>query len=118
MPATMQTLIIKEFRDIPQLTDFAAQQKICLIAAPEFAVNYGVSYYKRGQQKLQAALPLCEVELGIACDDLPGLALQAIAAKVDRLYFLKSSPYWDKIKSLCDAGGILLFDQEKLSCLV
>ncbi|WP_156962066.1 hypothetical protein [Candidatus Paracaedibacter symbiosus] len=93
------------------------EQKICLVASPGFAVNYGVNYYRKAQQKLQQALPNYEVQLGIACDDQPGFALEAIAARVDRLYFLKSSSYWAKIDSLCHEAGIRLFDQEQLSCL-
>lgn len=112
----MQIVVVKEFCHIPPLSHFTADEQICLVAHPDFAVQYGMRYYLMAREKLQQQLPSHQIHLGIACDDLPGFALEAIAAKVDRLYFLKTSPYWPKIESLCQQAGILFFDQKELSC--
>lgn len=112
----MQIVVIKEFGNIPYLSHFATDKQICLVAHPDFAAQYGMRYYVMARQKLQQQLPFHHIQLGIACSDLPGFALEAIAAKVDRLYFMKASPYWPKIESLCQQANILLFDQQELLC--
>lgn len=114
----MQIVIIKEFSNIPLLDHFSESKEICLVAHPDFAAQYGLRYYLKVRQKLQQKLPCHHIDLGIACDDLPGFALEVIAAKVDRLYFLKTSPYWTQIESLCQQEGILIFNQQELSCLL
>lgn len=108
----MNTLVIKEFKDIleQELPPFP----LCFIAHPDFAPQYGVRYYQVIQEECQKRWKTPNIYLAIACYDSPRLALEAIAASVDRLYFLKESPYWSKIDSLCRQANILLFDQEGL----
>lgn len=112
----MQIIVIKEFCHTPALNYFTGDQPICLVAHPDFAEQYGIRYYLMARQKLQQQFPSCHIHLGVACDAFPGFALEAIAAKVDRLYFLKTNPFWPKIESLCQQAGILIFDQQELSC--
>lgn len=114
----MHLIIIKEFKDLLPDSHVVDTPEICLIAHPNFAQNYGLRYYLMVQKKLQKQLPLSHVALGIACHDSPGFALEAIAFKVNRIYFLKNSPYWPKIDSLCRQHGILLFDQQSILCLL
>ena len=108
----MSYLIIKEFKDITG-REFSILP-VCLIAHPEFALNYGVAYYQRVQKKCQERFSAREIRLGIACQDSPTLALEAIAAQVDQIYFLKNSPYWPKIVSMCFQANILIADQQEL----
>lgn len=112
----MNIIVIKEFCHIPPLSDLAAHQEICLVAHPNFAAQYGVRYYLAARQKLQQQLPTHHISWGMACGEQPDLALEAIAAKVNRLYFLKSSPYWPDIESMCQQSGILMINQQELAC--
>jgi hypothetical protein len=114
----IEIIIIKEFQDLLSMTNLIERPQICLVAHPDFASNYGVRYYLIAQQKLQKLLPSCKITLGIACHDSASFALEVIAAKVSRVYFFKNSPYWPKIDSLCHQSGILLYDQQDLSCLL
>lgn len=114
----MQLIIIKEWGDLAARDYLAPDQPICLVAHPDFAANYGLRYYLLAQQHLQKPMAEGHVKLGIACHDSPSFALQAIASHVDRLYFIKKSPYWLKIASLCQQSGIVLCDQEELLCLL
>lgn len=114
----IEIIIIKEFKDLLSIDKLSEMSEICLVAHPDFASNYGLRYYLMAQQELQKSLPASKIILGIACHDSPGFALEVIAAKVNRVYFLKNSPYWSKIDSLCRQSGILLFDQQDLSCLL
>jgi hypothetical protein len=115
---SIEIIIIKEFQDLLSMPNLIEMPQICLVAHPDFASNYGVRYYLTAQQELQKLLPSCKITLGIACHDLASFALEVIAAKVNRVYFLKNSPYWSKIDSLCHQSSILLYDQQDLSCLV
>lgn len=114
----MHLMIIKDGRDLVGEKNLVSHTAICLIAHPDFAANYGLRYYLLAQKNFQKALPCCQIELGIACHDSPQFALEAIANQVDRLYFIKNSPYWPKINSMCQQADILLIDQEELSCLL
>lgn len=114
----MRLIIIKEFKDFSFLNGGDKDLDICLIAHPDFAPNLGLRYYLMGQQQVQKSLPLHQVSLGIACHNYAGFALETIAKKVERIYFLKISPYWSKIESACQQAGIVLLDQEELSCLL
>lgn len=114
----IEIIIIKEFKELLSMPNLVEMPEICLVAHPDFASNYGVRYYLTAQQQLQKSLPSCKITLGLACHDSAGFALEGIAAKVNRVYFLKNSLYWPKIESLCHQSGILLYDQQDLSCLL
>lgn len=111
----MKVIIIKEFTDLNSVAELSQEKEVCLVADPIYGPLYGIRYYVTLLAKVKDLVPSAKIYLGICCGENSGYTLEAIAAKVDRIYFKKGSPYWDKMESLCHQANIKIYSQEELS---